>query len=163
MAVSINKHSENIFWFDLCPNDESNFISIYLIIDEKIALIETGPASSHSNLVSGIESAGLSLSDVDYVIPTHIHLDHFGSGGHIMEVCKKAKAIVHPKAYKHVSEIDAWWQGSRDFLEHIADLEDLCKDVTDDGLLQASLRDIKLILDRQIVQEKKRKIRFSNV
>ena len=48
-------------------------------------------------------------------------------------------------------------------LEHIAHLEDLFKDLTDDALLQASLRDIKLILDRQTVQEKKRKIRFSNV
>ena len=48
-------------------------------------------------------------------------------------------------------------------LEHIAHLEDLFKDLTDDALLQESLRDIKLILDRQIVQEKKRKIRFSNV
>ncbi len=48
-------------------------------------------------------------------------------------------------------------------LEHIAHLEDLFEDLTDDALLQASLRDIKLILDRQIVQEKKRKIRFSNV
>ena len=48
-------------------------------------------------------------------------------------------------------------------LEHIAHLEDLCEDFTDDALLQASLRDIKLILDRQIVQEKKKKIRFSNV
>ena len=48
-------------------------------------------------------------------------------------------------------------------LEHIAHLEDLFKDLTDDALLQASLRDIKFILDRQIVQEKKRKIRFSNI
>ena len=48
-------------------------------------------------------------------------------------------------------------------LEHIAHLEDLFEDLTDDALLQASLRDIKMILDRQIVQEKKRKIRFSNV
>ena len=137
MAVSINKHSENIFWFDLCPNDESNFISIYLIIDEKIALIETGPASSHTNLVRGIESTGLSLSDVDYVIPTHIHLDHFGGGGHIMEVCKKAKAIVHPKAYKHVSEIDAWWQGSSDFLGHIADLYGKPKEILQSRLVSA--------------------------
>ena len=48
-------------------------------------------------------------------------------------------------------------------LEHIAHLEDLFEDLTDDALLQASLRDIKLILNRQIDREKKRKIRFSNV
>ena len=42
-------------------------------------------------------------------------------------------------------------------LEHIAHLEDLFEDLTDDALLQASLRDIKLILDRQLVKEKERK------
>ena len=48
-------------------------------------------------------------------------------------------------------------------MEHIAQLEDLFEDLTDEVLLQASLRDIKLILNRQIDREKKRKIRFSNV
>ena len=115
MTISINRHSENIFWFDLSPNKELEFISIYLVVDDKIALIETGPACSLDNLVSGIKSAGLKLEDVDYVVPTHIHLDHFGGGGHIMELCKNAKALVHPKAYKHVSNIEKWWQGSSDF------------------------------------------------
>ena len=50
------------------------------------------------------------MSDIDYIVPTHIHLDHFGGGGHIMELCKNAKALVHPKAYKHVSNIEKWWQ-----------------------------------------------------
>ena len=82
MTLSIEKHNDHIFWFDLCPNNESAFISVYLIIDEKIAIIETGPACSHDSLVRGIQAAGLNLQDIDYVIPTHIHLDHFGGGGH---------------------------------------------------------------------------------
>ena len=48
-------------------------------------------------------------------------------------------------------------------MEHIAHLEDLFEDLTDDALLQASLRDIKLILDRQLNSVKQRKIRFSNL
>ncbi len=48
-------------------------------------------------------------------------------------------------------------------LEHVAHLEDLFDGLTDDALLLASLRDIKLILNRQMDREKKRKIRFSNV
>mgnify|MGYP001431772527 CR=1 FL=1 len=48
-------------------------------------------------------------------------------------------------------------------LEHVAHLEDLFEDLTDDALLQASLRDIKLILDRQLNSVKQRKIRFSNL
>ena len=42
-------------------------------------------------------------------------------------------------------------------LEHIAHLEDLFEDLSDDALLQASLRYIKLILDRQLIDEKERK------
>ena len=137
MTISIKRHSENIFWFDLSPNKELEFISIYLVVDDKIALIETGPACSLDNLVSGIKSTGLKLEDVDYVVPTHIHLDHFGGGGHIMELCKNAKALVHPKAYKHVSNIEKWWQGSSDFLGKVAQLYGKPKPIPDDRLISA--------------------------
>ena len=137
MTLSIEKHNDNIFWFDLCPNDESAFISIYLVIDEKIAVIDTGPACSHDSLVRGIHAAGFNLQDIDYVIPTHIHLDHFGGGGHIMEVCENAKAIVHPKAYKHVSDIENWWEGSCEFLGDIANLYGKPKPITQSRLISA--------------------------
>ena len=137
MTISINRHSENIFWFDLSPNKELEFISIYLVVDDKIALIETGPACSLDNLVSGIKSARLKLEDVDYVVPTHIHLDHFGGGGHIMELCKNAKALVPPKAYKHVSNIEKWWQGSSDFLGKVAQLYGKPKPIPEDRLISA--------------------------
>ena len=104
------------------PHGEERFISVYVIHDEKTVLIETGPASSNTNLVKGLNSIGIGLEDVDYIIPTHIHLDHFGGGGHMMSLCPNAKAIVHPKAYVHVSNIDKWWKGSVDFLGDIAEL-----------------------------------------
>ena len=44
-------------------------------------------------------------------------------------------------------------------LEHIAHLEDIFEDLTDEALLQASLRDIKLIVNRQLSYVKQRKIR----
>jgi glyoxylase-like metal-dependent hydrolase (beta-lactamase superfamily II) len=133
----INKHSDNIVWCDLCPNNEPNFISVYVIIDRKISIIETGPASSHNNLLAGIKQIGLTPEDIDYIIPTHIHLDHFGGGGHLMEICKNAKSIVHPNAYKHVSSIDRWWSGSHDFLGSIADLYGKPKPISEERLISA--------------------------
>ena len=122
MALEINQHNDKLFWFDLEPNNEREFITIYILIDDKITLIETGPACSHDNLVEGITKAGIGLSDIDYVVPTHIHLDHFGGGGHIMNVCENASAVVHPNAVYHVSNIDKWWSGSLDFLGEVAEL-----------------------------------------
>ena len=122
MTIEINQHNSKLFWFDLEPNDEKEFITIYILIDDKITLIETGPACSHDNLVEGIKETGITLSEIDYIVPTHIHLDHFGGGGHIMEVCDNAKAVVHPNAVYHVSNIDKWWLGSLDFLGKVAEL-----------------------------------------
>ncbi len=122
MTIKINQHNSKLFWFDLEPNDEKEFITIYILIDDKITLIETGPACSHDNLVEGIKETGIALSDIDYIVPTHIHLDHFGGGGHIMEVCENANAVVHPNAVYHVSNIDKWWSGSLDFLGEVAEL-----------------------------------------
>ena len=45
-------------------------------------------------------------------------------------------------------------------MEHIAHLEDLFEDLTDDALLQASLRDIKMILDRQLSKEELKREQF---
>jgi len=39
-----------------------------------------------------------------------------------MEVCHNAKAVVHPNATYHVSNIDKWWSGSLDFLGDVAEL-----------------------------------------
>jgi len=122
VTVDIKQHNSKLFWFDLEPNNEKEFITIYILKDEKITLIETGPACSHANLIKGINNAGLALSDIDFIVPTHIHLDHFGGGGHIMEVCHNAKAVVHPNATYHVSNIDKWWSGSLDFLGDVAEL-----------------------------------------
>ena len=122
MPIEINQHSSRLFWFDLEPNNEKEFITIYILVDDKITLIETGPACSHNNLVEGITEAGLGLSDIDFIVPTHIHLDHFGGGGHIMDVCKNAKAVVHPNAAFHVSNVEKWWAGSLDFLGEVAEL-----------------------------------------
>ncbi|MEE3242476.1 MAG: MBL fold metallo-hydrolase [Candidatus Thermoplasmatota archaeon] len=133
----IHKHSDSVFWFDLMPRGEKKFISVYMIVDEKVALIETGPASSNSNLLEGIEAMGLSLGDINYVIPTHIHLDHFGGGGHIMDLCQNAKAVVHPKAYTHVSAVERWWEGSRDFLGGIAELYGKPRPISESRLISA--------------------------
>ena len=122
MTIDIKWHNTKLVWFDLEPNNEKEFITIYILIDDKITLIETGPACSHDNLIRGINKAGFTLSDIDFIIPTHIHLDHFGGGGHIMEVCHNAKAVVHPNAVYHVSNIDKWWSGSLDFLGDVAEL-----------------------------------------
>ncbi len=120
--MELHQQGDSIFWFDLEANGLKEFISIYVVIDEKISIIETGPASGHARLLDALSTLNISPNDVSYIIPTHIHLDHFGGGGHLMNVCKNAEALVHPRALPHVINPEVLWSGSQKVLGKIADL-----------------------------------------
>ena len=80
-----------------------DFASIYILRQvNKVAIIETGNNFSVSNVQKALEKDGLSFSDVAYVIPTHVHLDHAGGAGQLMKQCKDAKLIVHPRGARHM-------------------------------------------------------------
>ena len=51
--MEINRHNSNLLWFDLQPNGEQEFITIYILLDDKITLIETGPALFSQQLGRG--------------------------------------------------------------------------------------------------------------
>lgn len=75
----------------------------YLMIEEnKAAIIETNTNFSVPYIVKEIERSNLKLEDVEYIIITHVHLDHAGGAGKLMEMCKNATLIAHPKAAKHL-------------------------------------------------------------
>jgi len=120
--VELHRHSEQLVWFDLQPDGVDGFISIYIWLDEKNAVIETGPACGLENVMRGIAAAGLAPEEIDWVLPTHIHLDHFGGGGHLLRELPNARALVHPRALKHVLDPQRLWEGSRAFLGPIAEM-----------------------------------------
>lgn len=77
----------------------------YLIVHHgKAAFIDCGTNHSAPRLLATLESCGLSTNDVEYIIPTHIHLDHAGGAGVLMQHCANAKLIVHPKGARHLAD-----------------------------------------------------------
>ena len=94
--MELHRHSAHLVWFDLQPDGVPDFITIYIWLDEKNAIIETGPACALEHLMAGIAAAGLTPGEIDWVLPTHIHLDHFGGGGHLLRELPNARALVDP-------------------------------------------------------------------
>ncbi|NIQ04973.1 MAG: MBL fold metallo-hydrolase, partial [Candidatus Korarchaeota archaeon] len=63
---------------------------------------ETGPASTVHNLLSGLDELNVQPEEVTYVILTHIHLDHAGAAGKLLEYLPVAELIVHPRGAPHL-------------------------------------------------------------
>ncbi|WP_078428451.1 MBL fold metallo-hydrolase [Alkalihalobacterium alkalinitrilicum] len=74
----------------------------YVIRDEKLAIVETGPSSSIPQILNGLKELEIDPNDIDYIIVTHIHLDHSGGAGLLIKDCPNAKVIVHPKGARHL-------------------------------------------------------------
>jgi flavorubredoxin len=64
----------------------------YLVIDEKIALIDTVKASFSEEMLSRVKEL-VSPEDIDYVVSNHVEMDHSGSLPMVMKEAKKAKLI----------------------------------------------------------------------
>ncbi len=81
---------------------EARHTAAYLVTDgERAAFVETNTNAAVPTLLAALEAAGRRPEDVDYVIITHIHLDHAGGAGTLMQACPHATLLAHPRAAKH--------------------------------------------------------------
>ena len=79
--------------------------SIYLLRDgDEVAIIETGTYRSVSNVLASMKDLGIAKSQVKYVIPTHVHLDHAGGAGEMMRQFDAARLIIHPRGAYHMMD-----------------------------------------------------------
>lgn len=97
--IRIDERISLIDGFDL---DIANRTGTYVIDEEELTLIETGPSPSIKYVKKGLESLGFSLDQVKYIIVTHIHLDHSGGAGLLIRECPNAKVVVHPRGERHL-------------------------------------------------------------
>ena len=75
----------------------------YLIRERnRLALADTGTTHTVPHLLELIAAQGLSPEQVEYVIPTHVHLDHAGGAGALMAACPNARLVIHPKGAPHM-------------------------------------------------------------
>ncbi len=85
----------------------------YLLIDDVLALIEPGSTNTAFKVLKGLGELGISLDNLAYIIPTHIHIDHGGGSGYLAEKFPKAKVVLHPKAVPHMKDPSRLIQGTR--------------------------------------------------
>ncbi len=69
---------------------------------DRLAIVDTGTQYSVPQVREAIKALGLSEAHVDYIVLTHIHLDHAGGAGALMALCPNAQLVVHPKGAGHM-------------------------------------------------------------
>ena len=90
------------------------FDAAYLIVERgRAAFIDTGTNHAVPRLLAALADLGLAPDDVDYVIPTHVHLDHAGGAGLLMQALPRATMLVHPRGARHMVNPLALYMGAQ--------------------------------------------------
>lgn len=90
------------------------FDAAYLVVERgRAAFIDTGTNHAVPRLLAALTDLGLAPEDVDYVIPTHVHLDHVGGAGLLMQSLPRATMLVHPRGARHMVDPLALYMGAQ--------------------------------------------------
>jgi glyoxylase-like metal-dependent hydrolase (beta-lactamase superfamily II) len=89
------------------------FDASHLIVENgRAAFVDVGTTFSAPALLGALEAKGLRPEAVDYVILTHVHLDHAGGAGEMMRRLPGARLVVHPRGARHMVDPSKLWAGA---------------------------------------------------
>ncbi len=77
----------------------------HLVIESGKALfVDTGTTHSVPNLMAALARKNIDAADVEWVLTTHVHLDHAGGAGALMRQLPNARCAVHPRGARHLAD-----------------------------------------------------------
>lgn len=83
-----------------------------VVRDGRAAFIDTGTTHSVPLLLAALDTKGIPREAVEYVLVTHVHLDHAGGAGELMAALPNAIAVLHPRGARHMVDPSRLIQGS---------------------------------------------------
>lgn len=93
--------------------NRDEFDAAYLLVrNGRAAFVDTGTNFALPRLLGALDATGLTHDAVDWVIPTHVHLDHAGGVGALMAELPRATCVVHPRGARHMIDPSALYEGA---------------------------------------------------
>jgi len=89
------------------------FDASHLIVENgRGAFIDVGTNYSVPLLLAGMHKAGLEAEAIDWILLTHVHLDHAGGAGELLRHLPNARVVVHPRGARHMLDPTALIAGA---------------------------------------------------
>jgi len=124
----------------------NQFIGAWVCLGDQNMVVDVGPSNSVRRLLRSL--AERDVKRIDYVLLTHIHIDHSGGLADFLDHFPMAGVICHDNGLKHMFDPSKLWTGSRHVLGDLADDYGPVKPVKKERLIphsQADIRDLQII------------------
>ena len=111
VMVTMEKIAEKTYRLEVPLPDIYWLTTVYLINEGRGVVVEPGPAAAIPSIKEAMKELG--MKELDYIIPTHIHLDHGGGMGGLAQLFPQAKVVLHPLSVKHAVDPSRWVESTR--------------------------------------------------
>jgi len=135
----ITEISKDVFLIDLPQKKEGfrNFISSWVVKNnDKALVVDVGPKSTIKRLVDCLKY--LKIREVEYVLITHIHIDHAGGLADFLKYFD-AKVVLHEKGEKHMLNTEKLWEGTKKVLGDLAEIYGKIDPIPEDSIYKDNI------------------------
>lgn len=114
---------DNTWLIDIYMGDIPGFAAVYALQGEEgVALVDAGVSKSRARIIEGLKEAGISKEEVLYIIVTHIHLDHAGGAGYLLQDLPNAKVVMAENSMEELVQPERLVKSARRALGAISDM-----------------------------------------
>ncbi|WP_123536801.1 MBL fold metallo-hydrolase [Halosimplex salinum] len=103
----------DLSYVDTGMYDVAEYGSVYIVDDERPALVDTGIGTNYERILDAAAEVGLEPEDIEVLAATHVHLDHAGGAGFLAEACPNADVYVHGIGAPHLVDPERLWEGTK--------------------------------------------------
>ncbi|MBS4026278.1 MAG: MBL fold metallo-hydrolase [Clostridia bacterium] len=95
-------------------------VNVYLLTGKPLTIVDTGPNTeeAYQAIVKGLAKLGYCISDLEQIIITHIHHDHFGLVGKLVKE-SGARTVLHPKAAPWIENHEKAWYNTLEYFSNL--------------------------------------------
>jgi len=103
----------DIYYVDTGMYDVSEYGAVYIVDAERPALVDTGIGARYENILDAMAEVGIAPEELAVIAVTHVHLDHAGGVGYLVEECPNATVYVHDIGAPHLVDPERLWEGTK--------------------------------------------------
>ena len=112
MMIKVEEVAGGTYWLETKIPGITTAFSIYFIKSSRNGvLVDPGPAALILDIREAMKK--LELDSLEYIIPTHIHMDHGGAAGGLLRLFPQATVVVHPQGARHIIDPSRLVQSTR--------------------------------------------------
>lgn len=105
--------TDDIYYVDTGMYEVPTYGSVYIVDAERPAIVDTGIGADYETITAALDEVGIDEDDLEFVLPTHVHLDHACGAGFFARDYPNSEVRIHERGVRHLVDPSRLVEGTK--------------------------------------------------